>query len=485
VKKKHYKEGVDYTIHEYKRKKKKTSGKVICPICSQCTNRRICLNRKSKETMDRCNKCKNCKDAENCDKFYIYSEYRAEILRLGTNPNNGKPIRQQLTGINKEELVKRVIAQIIKNQEEGVKEKVYKLNEDSIITIAQDIEKQKYKDRIIRASSYVRNLETIKSISAYDFALKPIQYVTRGEIERFLECERNKANSTIEKEYRIIKKVFEKAHFNKIINENFFSGYETIKKPISYKDDKDVKAFTIFEQYQFITYVQTHPSKYNNILLLSLFTGMRIGEVLALKLQDIDIDLNYITIRQTLTRDLEDQVIIGNMTKTPSGKRKIRVLAQAKPVLENAIKGMKPNKDNLLFIRTDNKYYEDGQVNSAFKSICMRAGIRVVEGKHKKYSKSRGVHYVEQKTSDVNTHMLRHSFATRGIEAGMTCIVLRDILGHSDIQTTLNIYGDVFSYYQNAESEKAEKYLNEQMKKYEERFKLFEKNSRESVTNAS
>ena len=54
--------------------------------------------------------------------------------------------------------------------------------------------------------------------------------------------------------------------------------------------------------------------------------------------------------------------------------------------------------------------------------------------------------------------MLRHSFATRGIEAGMTSIVLKDMLGHSDIQTTINIYGDVFSCYQSSESEKAEKY---------------------------
>ena len=79
--------------------------------------------------------------------------------------------------------------------------------------------------------------------------------------------------------------------------------------------------------------------------------------------------------------------------------------------------------------------------------------------------------------------MLRHSFATRGIEAGMKSIVLKDILGHSDIQTTLNIYGDVFSYYQSSESEKAEKYLEEQMNKYEEKFKLNEQNSGEKVMN--
>ena len=49
MKKKHFKEGVDYTIHEYKRKKFKTSKKPICPICLECKNKKICLNRKSKE----------------------------------------------------------------------------------------------------------------------------------------------------------------------------------------------------------------------------------------------------------------------------------------------------------------------------------------------------------------------------------------------------------------------------------------------------
>ena len=483
MKKKHFKEGVDYTIHKYKRKKFKTSKKPICPICLECKNKKICLNRKSKETMDRCAKCKNCNNAEKCDKFYIYNEYRAEILRLGTNPNNGKPIRQQLTGTNKEELIERVIAKIIKNQEEGVKERVYKPNEDSIITIATEIEEQKYKDRITKGSGYNRNLQTIKAISSYNFALKPIQYVTKGEIERFLESERKKSNSTIGKEYRIIKKVFEKAYSKNIINENYFTGYEAIKKPISYKDNKDIKAFTIFEQYQFIAYTHSHPSKYNNILLLSLFTGMRIGEVLALRIQDIDIDLEYITINQTMTRNKCDKIIIGTTTKTKSGKRKIKVLEQAKPILENAIKEMTPNRDNLVFIRNNNKYYEDGQVNSAFKRICMNAGIRVIDTKHKKYSEKKGYYYVNQKTSDVNTHMLRHSFATRAIEAGVTSIVLKDILGHSDIQTTINIYGDVFSYFQNSESEKAEKYLNEQMTKYEERFKLIEKNLSDKVVN--
>lgn len=82
-------------------------------------------------------------------------------------------------------MVKRVIAKIIKNKEEGVKERVYKPNEDSIITIAKEIEEQKYKDRITKGAGYNRNMQTIKAISSYNFALKPIQLLQEGKSKDF------------------------------------------------------------------------------------------------------------------------------------------------------------------------------------------------------------------------------------------------------------------------------------------------------------
>ena len=83
---------------------------------------------------------------------------------------------------------------------------------------------------------------------------------------------------------------------------------------------------------------QTSPMQAKICIRDSLFTGIRIVEVLALKLQDIDIDLNYISVNQTMTKDKHDKIIIGNTPKTKTGKRKIKVLSQAKPILENSIK---------------------------------------------------------------------------------------------------------------------------------------------------
>ncbi len=73
--------------------------------------------------------------------------------------------------------------------------------------------------------------------------------------------------------------------------------------------------------------MNTHYSKYNNMLLLALYTGMRIGEVLALTINDFDFDEGYgtISVNKTLTKNKSGKIIIGNVTKTKNGKRNLHL----------------------------------------------------------------------------------------------------------------------------------------------------------------
>lgn len=54
---------------------------------------------------------------------------------------------------------------------------------------------------------------------------------------------------------------------------------------------------------------------------------------------------------------------------------------------------------------------------------------------------------INLKTSSINTHMLRHTYATRCIEAGVPAEVLQKLLGHKDISITINTYTTIFDKY--------------------------------------
>jgi len=59
---------------------------------------------------------------------------------------------------------------------------------------------------------------------------------------------------------------------------------------------------------------------------------------------------------------------------------------------------------------------------------------------------------------DISTHSLRHTFATRCIEAGMSAVVLQRLIGHTDISITLNTYTSVFNRFKESELEKVMEY---------------------------
>ena len=107
-------------------------------------------------------------------------------------------------------------------------------------------------------------------------------------------------------------------------------------------------------------------------------------------------------------------------------------------ILQQAINEFIPNPNNLLFCRENGDLINEGASNSAFKRFC------------KKYDITKG--------KNVNQHMLRHSFATRKIEGGMPVELLMVILGHKDVQTTLNTYFDAFADYRNVYEEKTYNY---------------------------
>ena len=313
----------------------------------------------------------------------------------------------------------------------------FKKTEKTIANLAQEIEDSKYRMGKTKANAYNTNMSTLARIKKYKFANIPIDRVTRKQIEDFLQEERVKSNSTIKKDYRMLKYVYEYASHRMHIINNFFEGINAIERPKSLKEDKDVVALTITEQNKLEDYLETHSSRYKNIILLCLYTGMRIGEVLALNYtDDIDLENKMIKITKTLTKDRNKKTVIGP-TKTKSGRRNIEINELTEDIIKDSINNKMENKNKILYCQENGQLYVDNTINSAFKRICKNAGI----------------------TKPVNTHMLRHTFATRCIEAGVDLPVLQKLMGHANIETTINTYGDIYNYYKQKETQKVIDYL--------------------------
>ena len=188
----------------------------------------------------------------------------------------------------------------------------------------------------------------------------------------------------------------------------------------------------------------TSLKKYALFRLLS-YSGMRAGECLALAWHDLDYKNNTIAINKTLAR-IKDKLVI----QTPKTKASNRVISldtetiqvlkmwqleQRKQLLKLGINSM--NKHQLIFSNGNNEYIYSGTVRKSIKILARKAGIH-----------------------SITTHGFRHTHATLLFASGMDIKQVQARLGHSNVQTTLNIYTHAIQDKQDKIGDEFAKYIN-------------------------
>ncbi len=151
-------------------------------------------------------------------------------------------------------------------------------------------------------------------------------------------------------------------------------------------------------------------------IYISLYTGLRIGEVCALRWSDIDFDNQIIKVKSTVIRVKDTNGKSYDEIGTAKTDASIRVI----PIL------------NKLFV----KLLEMKKISKSPYVISAKTDFvnkRTFEYRYHKVLRSAGI-------KDVNYHALRHSFATRCVECGVDVKSLSEMLGHSNVSITLNTY---------------------------------------------
>lgn len=190
---------------------------------------------------------------------------------------------------------------------------------------------------------------------------------------------------------------------------------------ICVKQQKDEMRVLSIEEQQKLTSVllkETDPIKFG--VLLSLYTGIRIGEVCALKWGNLNVELGILSVKETMQRIKDTSNHSVSKTKIvitePKSKCSTRDIPLP-PFIIDIAKSFRCNNNAFVLTGDKNRFVEPRTMQNHFKSIIQESHI-----------------------CDANYHSLRHTFATRCIELGFEVKTLSEILGHSSVNITLNRY---------------------------------------------
>ena len=272
----------------------------------------------------------------------------------------------------------------------------------------------------IKESSYALYLTIIEKHLKVYFKNRKINTISSKDFESFildklksgrLDGKGGLSRKTVKDMVIVLKAVLNFAMKQKIIK----------RKDFDYKIPQDkmlrkVEIFTFEERLKIFKYVKNNLNTKTLGILICLCTGLRIGEICALKWEDIDLKNGFININHTIQRIYKSTIkkskIIISSPKTENSKRKIPIASELNIILKKF-----DMKKEFYVISGSKKYIEPRTYRKFFKKILTILGV-----------------------SKLKFHSLRHTFATQAIENNIDYKTVSEILGHSSVNTTLNLY---------------------------------------------
>lgn len=372
------------------------------------------------------------KDGTSAYMFHLY---------IGRDPLTGKQIQTTRRGFDSPKQAKLAMARL----EIEMNDRGFVNNERATFRDVYNEYFPQYKNTV-KESTWVKTEQMYKNHVLPIFGDKILSKITPQQCQSAINKWYNAKFTKYKDFFRLISSVFQYAIRLDLVHDD--PTKRVIIPKNKHVKDMTLNYFTVDELRTFFNYLDSdnYPKRATFFRVLA-FTGMRKGEALALTWKDIDFKNNQISINKTIARGADAKLIIQT-PKTRSSERVVNLddktmatlkqwrSTQAKELLMLGFNVLK-NKDQLVFSNTNNEFIQPVKPQNWLYKII------------DKYDLKR-----------ITVHGFRHTYATLAFEAGASIKEVQEQLGHSDFQTTMNIYTAVTDKQKLETTEKFAKYVN-------------------------